>query len=172
MVRRTFVMLVAVGVALLLSSGVALAAINFIECPGGECIGTQADDSMNGTNAYDLMYGLGGNDNMFGNFGHDEMYGGEGADFLMGDEDYDWPDTMLGNDTLYGGSGNDDLRGAFGNDTIYGGDGDDFIFAYDQLSVTTGADTVDCGRGVDEVHYDKRVDKIRHCEIKVRTIQN
>lgn len=116
--------------------------------------------------------GLGGDDNMFGHFGHDEIYGGEGTDFLLGDEDYDYPDTLLGNDTLFGGPGNDDLRGAFGNDKIYGGEGDDFVFAYDQLNVTTGADVVDCGRGLDTVHYDKGVDKIRHCEIKVRTTQN
>jgi hypothetical protein len=155
-----------VGAALLLSSGVALAAINEIYCSGGECSGTESDDRMFGMDDYDLMRRLGGDDNMFGNFGHDKMYGGEGADFLMGDEDYDWPDTMLGNDTLYGGPGNDDLRGAFGNDRIHGGGGDDFIFAYDQLGVTTGADRVDCGRGVEEVHYDKGIDEIRRCEIK------
>ena len=118
------------------------------------------------------MEGLGGDDNMFGHFGHVEIYGGQGADFLLGDEDYDYPVTLLGNDTLYGGPGNDDLRGAFGNDKIYGGEGDDFVFAYDQLNVTTGADVVACGGGVDTVHYDKGVDKIRHCEIKVRTTQN
>ncbi len=42
---------------------------------------------------------------------------------------------------------------------------------YPGLSVTTGADVVDCGAGVDTVHYDNGVDKIRHCEVKVRTTQ-
>ena len=170
--KRMVVLVAFTGGLLLLSSGVALAAINSIECPGGECLGTEGDDSMNGTDAYDQMYGLGGNDNMFGHFGNDDMDGGSGADFLLGDEDYDFPDTFLGNDTLYGGPGNDDLRGGFGNDKIYGGDGNDFIFAYDRLAVTTGADVVDCGPGKDTVHYDKEVDKLRGCEIKVRTTQN
>src|SRR5215213_4245392 len=167
---RVFLLLTMMSVALAMASGVALAAT--IDCTGGYCAGTKENDVMNGTDTYDLMYGLGGDDNMFGHFGNDEMYGGEGADFLLGDEDYDYPDTLLGNDTLYGGPGNDDLRGAFGNDKIYGGGGDDFVFAYDQLNVTAGADVVDCGPGVDTVHYDKGVDKIRHCEIKVRTTQN
>src|SRR5215212_4060265 len=168
--RRVFLLLTAMSVALAMASGVALAAT--IDCTGGYCAGTEENDVMNGTDTYDLMSGLGGDDNMFGRFGNDEMYGGEGADFLLGDEDYDYPDTLLGNDTLYGGPGNDDLRGAFGNDTIYGEGGDDFVFAYDQLRVTTGADIVDCGPGIDEVHYDKGIDKLRRCEIKVRTIQN
>jgi Ca2+-binding RTX toxin-like protein len=168
--RRVAFLLTVMGVALILASGVALAAS--IACSGGECLGTEGDDSMTGTDGYDLMYGLGGNDNMFGHFGNDDMFGGSGDDFLLGDEDYDFPDTFLGNDTLYGGPGNDDLRGGFGNDKIYGGDGDDFIFAYDRLAVTTGADVVDCGLGKDTVHYDKEVDKVRGCEIKVRTTQN
>ena len=125
--KRMVVLVAFTGGLLLLSSAVALAAINSIECPGGECLGTEGDDSMNGTDAYDQMYGLGGNDNMFGHFG---------------------------------------------NDKIYGGDGNDFIFAYDRLAVTTGADVVDCGPGKDTVHYDKEVDKLRGCEIKVRTTQN
>src|SRR5215212_9849582 len=152
--KRMVVLVAFTGGLLLLSSAVALAAINSIECPGGECLGTEGDDSMNGTDAYDQMYGLGGNDNMFGHFGNDDMDGGSGADFLLGDEDYDFPDTFLG------------------NDKIYGGDGNDFIFAYDRLAVTTGADVVDCGPGKDTVHYDKEVDKLRGCEIKVRTTQN
>jgi Ca2+-binding RTX toxin-like protein len=168
--RRVAFLLTVMGVALILASGVALAAS--IACSGGECLGTEGDDSMTGTDGYDLMSGLEGNDNMFGHFGNDDMYGGSGDDFLLGDEDYDFPDTFLGNDTLYGGPGNDDLRGGFGNDKIYGGDGDDFIFAYDRLAVTTGADVVDCGLGKDTVHYDKEVDKVRGCEIKVRTTQN
>jgi Ca2+-binding RTX toxin-like protein len=168
--KRMVVLVAFTGGLLLLIGGVALAAT--IDCTGGYCAGTEENDVMNGTDTYDLMHGLGGDDNMFGHFGHDEIYGGQGADFLLGDEDYDYPDTLLGNDTLYGGPGNDDLRGAFGNDKIYGGDGDDFVFAYDQLNVTTGADVVACGGGVDSVHYDKGVDKIRHCEIKVRTTQN
>src|SRR5215217_4489900 len=160
--RRVALLLTVMSVVLIAASGLALAATT-IACSGGECLGTEDDDSMTGTDGYDLMSGLDGNDN---------MYGGSGDDFLLGDEDYDYPDTFLGNDTLYGGTGNDDLRGAFGNDTIYGGEGDDFVFAYDQLRVTTGADIVDCGPGIDEVHYDKGIDKLRRCEIKVRTIQN
>lgn len=170
--KRTLALIAVVGTTLLLSSGVALAAINDITCPGGECVGTEGDDSMTGSEVDDLMYGLGGNDNIFGHFGNDYMDGGPGNDYLLGDEDYDYPDTYHGDDTLYGGSGDDDLRGAFGNDMIYGGDGNDFIFAYDRLAVTTGADFVDCGPGEDTVHYDKGVDKLRRCEIRVRTIQN
>ena len=74
--KRMVVLVAFTGGLLLLSSAVALAAINSIECPGGECLGTEGDDSMNGTDAYDQMYGLGGNDNMFGHFGNDDMDGG------------------------------------------------------------------------------------------------
>jgi Ca2+-binding RTX toxin-like protein len=169
--RRTLLVMMTLIFALMVASGMALAGTP-IACSGGECLGTEGDDSMTGTDGYDLMYGLGGNDNMFGHFGNDDMYGGSGDDFLLGDEDYDFPDTFLGNDTLYGDAGNDDLRGGFGNDKIYGGGGDDFIFAYDRLAVTTGADVVDCGPGKDTVHYDKEADRLRRCEIKVRTTQN
>jgi Ca2+-binding RTX toxin-like protein len=169
--RRIVLLLTAIGAVLVVASGVALAA-TFVDCSGGECLGTEGEDWMTGTDGYDLMYGLGGDDNMSGHFGNDDMYGGEGADFLLGDEDYDFGPDRLGNDTLYGGPGDDDLRGAFGDDTIYGGEGDDFIFAYDRIAVWPWRDVVDCGPGVDTVHYDKGFDKLRGCEIKVRTTQN
>src|SRR5215212_8057224 len=51
--KRMVVLVAFTGGLLLLSSAVALAAINSIECPGGECLGTEGDDSMTGTDAYD-----------------------------------------------------------------------------------------------------------------------
>src|SRR5688500_339982 len=110
--RRVFLLLGTMSMPRVVPAGVALAAT--VECTGGCRARTAENSVMNGTDTYDRSRGLGGNDDMSRNFGHDEMYGGGGAHFLLGDEDYDWPDTMLGNDTLYGGPGSDDPRGAFG----------------------------------------------------------
>ena len=60
---RTAILLLTVMVALLVGSGVALAAV--ISCPtgpGGECRGTRFADQITGTMGVDQIYALGGDD--------------------------------------------------------------------------------------------------------------
>jgi Ca2+-binding RTX toxin-like protein len=69
----------------------SLAAI--IECGGGIC---------NGTNANELIFGTAGSDIIDGKNGEDCIVGGSGDDALSGDN---------GNDVLVGGPGSDTLDG-------------------------------------------------------------
>jgi Ca2+-binding RTX toxin-like protein len=71
---RTAIALLTVGVALLVGSGVALAAV--ITCPtgpGGECRGTQMADQITGTIGVDQIYALGGDDSVQGGGGADTL---------------------------------------------------------------------------------------------------
>ena len=146
--KRGMMMLATMLAALVLGSGVALAAT---------IVGTNNADTRTGTVNRDVMYGLGGNDSLDGRGGNDEIQGGVGGDFPLNGGG--------GNDEVYGGSGSDgisggastsdgqnELYGGSGADTItadtpaaydevYGGSGNDLIFAEDNLF-----DYVDCGR--------------------------
>lgn len=97
--RRTVFLLVATALAVLLSSGVAL-ALNTINCEEGarRCVGTDRPDLMRGTDGFDQMFGRDGSDTMkgFGRFdallgqkGDDRLFGGARRDFLLGGEDDD-----------------------------------------------------------------------------------
>jgi Ca2+-binding RTX toxin-like protein len=105
--RRTALVVVTMASALLLASGVALAAT--INCVVGvTCLGTEGDDTIIGTDQSDPF--------MFGHDGNDLLRGRDGADRLEGG---------MGNDTLNGGRGRDEYQfGAFfvgedwGSDTI------------------------------------------------------
>jgi Ca2+-binding RTX toxin-like protein len=72
--------------ALLLASGVALAAT--IECrtePGTNlCVGTPDNDRLFGTATSDLMKGRGGSDVLRAEEGSDELRGTAGSDILYG----------------------------------------------------------------------------------------
>jgi Ca2+-binding RTX toxin-like protein len=85
---------------------------------------------------------------------------------MRGDDDWDYPNRTDGQDRLYGGEGNDTLYGYYGDDTLVGGAGDDQINAFDDERFTGGKDFVDCGKGHDEVIFDKGVDKVRNCEVR------
>jgi Ca2+-binding RTX toxin-like protein len=145
--KRGIIMLAAMLAALVLGSGVALAAT---------IVGTNNADTRTGTANRDLMYGLGGNDilrgldgndeihgdagsdqNLNGGPGNDEVSGGSGGDVIAGGAS-----TTSGQNELYGGSGADtivaDVPGAY--DEVYGGSGNDLIFVADGLY-----DYVDCG---------------------------
>jgi hypothetical protein len=80
-VRRVGLLLVMMTVALILSSGVALA---------GYFVGTRGDDKLKGTSKSDEMYGLRGDDRLEGRGNNDEIYGGAGRDRIFGDEGDDY----------------------------------------------------------------------------------
>ncbi len=140
MKRRTILTVALMGAALvLLSSGVALAALNTIECNTGRaCTGTEARDLMNGTDGHNKMYakgaadtlkGLGGRDLLYGERGNDQLYGGEESDELYGGARLDQLYGGGGSDELYGGAYIDDLFPGRGNDAVLdGGEGGDTYY--------------------------------------------
>jgi Ca2+-binding RTX toxin-like protein len=190
--RGVVAWLVLAGLAILLTSGVALAN-NSINCSGGSCDGTAKDDTMHGTatpdemNARrgdDRMYGLGSDDflygrqgddtlqagidddALYGDFGNDKLRGGPGADVLRGDDDFEQNKNAMGRDRLSGGNGADELYGYYGDDKLVGGVGNDIINAHDEPP-SKWEDDIDCGPGRDTVYFDKGFDKLRsNCEVK------
>jgi Ca2+-binding RTX toxin-like protein len=146
--RRTILLLPAMATALVIASGVALAAIT---CNGGYCEGTTGDDTMYGTTGRDEIYGIGGSDTMRGKDGADSMWG-------------DWHQWVEpgepGSDTMYGGNGADRLQGDERRDTLKGGRGNDRIEAEDGER-----DIIDCGGGTEDVAFFDRggVDRVSNC---------
>jgi Ca2+-binding RTX toxin-like protein len=176
--RRSTLFLFTTIVALLSLGGVALAAT--IQCSGGECLGTEEDDDMQGTSVRDVMNGLGGSDTMHANGGDDYASGGDGDDVAYGGGGNDLvgggtelqdggvvanklyggsgDDVVQGgwagvHDVMYGGDGNDRMVGEFGVDIIYGGDGEDRLESADDcyVSVAQPDDTLYGGPGNDEL---------------------
>lgn len=142
--KRTAVLaLVAVMVSLLLAGGVALA--KDITCGGGECLGTEQADAIEGTDGNDRIFGLGG------------------ADTITGDTE-----RIGGSDLIRGGAGPDVIRDrSFGDlDAVFGGKGNDSIDVRDDVNgAAGGADVVDCGDGKDTVFFDPD-DTVKNCERK------
>jgi len=159
-------LLATVGLALLLSAGVAFA--DTFDCIANRgCIGTDGPDTLNGSASSDFMDGRQDSDRLFGIEGHDSMYGDtfaapdndtstDGNDLLRGGWGFDELIGYGGADRLVGG-----LRGDFifaeesseneGEDTVRGKTGNDFILARDGVK-----DTIICGRGTrDIVFFDK-----------------
>ena len=187
--RRIILLLVVMAVALVLGSGIALAAVKF---------GTEGPDRIIGTNVKDVLYGKGGNDGLAGRGADDILYGGDGHDFMYGGyvrygEMFqggrfapDGQDKMFGgkgNDCLFGGTGNDILYGGDGHDMIgllcfdfvsdlgkdimYGRSGDDEIIALEIERHKQQRDIVFCGPGRDTVYYQKGVDQVSDdCELR------
>jgi Ca2+-binding RTX toxin-like protein len=171
-------------VALVLGSGVALAAVKF---------GTEGRDVMKGTDDKDVFYGRGGDDALAGRGEDDVLYGEDGNDFLYGGS-FGWgivsdgEDKLFGgndsecmfggseDDVLHGGPGNDDM-GHYcyefimdtGNDVFYGGSGNDDIMAveapFSQPDLQE-RDIVFCGPGKDTVYFARGVDRVFGCERK------
>jgi Ca2+-binding RTX toxin-like protein len=128
--RRAVLLITTMTAALVVASGVALAAT--ITCTGGLCVGTSQDDTMNGTNRKDTMRGRGGDDTIRGR---------EQGDIVLGQAD---------NDTLLGQEGSDKLTGGTGDDALSGGvtGNDAYAFAegwgQDRLTDDfSGRDTLD-----------------------------
>jgi Ca2+-binding RTX toxin-like protein len=182
--RRAGLVLVMMVVALVVGSGVAVAAVKY---------GTNGSDYLLGTNEEDVLYGGGGSDFLagreeddvlHGEYGDDFMHGGrvgwgmapDGEDKLFGGKG---SDCMFGgseDDVLHGGSGSDDM-GHYcyefifdtGNDVFYGGGGNDDITALEDHPQNTEAqerDVVFCGDGEDMVYYQKGMDRLFDCERK------
>ncbi len=178
--KRTGLMLVIMAVMVILSAGVAVAAVEF---------GTDGRDFLVGTNGEDQLFGRGGSDGLAGKEGDDLLYGDGGNDFMHGGR-VGWgmaadgedklfggngSDCMFGgseDDILYGGPGNDDM-GHFcyefifdrGSDVFYGGSGNDDIIALEDAKAQE-RDLVFCGSGKDTVYYRKGVDRLFDCERK------
>jgi Ca2+-binding RTX toxin-like protein len=130
--RKTVLVLASLLTALLLASGVALAAT--IRCPTEPgtnlCVGTPDNDRLFGTTTSDLMKGRGGSDVLRAEGGEDELRGAAGPDILIG---------ASGPDSIYGGKGPDRLLGDAGNDVLRGGAGPD---RYEYRFQSGGKDTI------------------------------
>jgi hypothetical protein len=153
--KRAAFLLAAMATAVVVASGVALAAS--IQCPNredGTCSGTTNDDRITGTPDPDFIRARGGDDVVSarggegGDFGGDFSIGGAGADRVRGQGG---PDQVVGgsisgdfatgdlefadgqDDVVRGGDGDDPtVAGGFGKggqDRLYGGDGDDTMVA-------------------------------------------
>jgi hypothetical protein len=173
-VRKTVLLLGSMALALLLASGIALAAT--IDCTAGRgCLGTDDRDTLNGSVEHDDMDARQASDKLFGNDGHDWM---SGDTYGPADSSTD------GDDRVFGGAGYDGLAGYGGSDLLSGGDGRDYIYAVENSknpgedtvkdgrdndfidAIDKTKDTIDCGSGTkDRVFYDKKLDTIEKCEI-------
>jgi len=109
--RKTALLFAAMVLALVVSSGVALAVTK--SCEGlAECLGTKRADTLNGSDGSERMYGKGRGDTLNGFGSVDELFGQGGAD------------------KLFGGSEEDNMIGGPGNDVLDGGEGvDQYFFA-------------------------------------------
>jgi len=85
MMRKTVVLLMAVALALLVSSGVASAAK--ISCPNradGSCVGTKKVDTLTGSGTNEILRAGAGNDVLRGMAGDDALLGMAGSDRSVG----------------------------------------------------------------------------------------
>jgi hemolysin type calcium-binding protein len=121
--RRVALLLMVVSTAVLLASGVALAAA---------IAGTNGNDTLIGTNDRDTISGAAGDDYIAGLDARDSLYGDQGAD------------------EVHGNGGNDQLFPGQGADESYGGRGDnDFINAIDEKVDSV----INCGPGQNDEAY-------------------
>jgi Ca2+-binding RTX toxin-like protein len=140
--KRLSLLLATMGMALLMSAGVAFA--DTFDCTVGRaCTGTNGPDTLKGSAGSDYMDARQDDDELFGNEKHDSM---SGAAFDAPDNDT----STDGNDLLKGGPGFDELVGYGGADELSGGDNGDFIFA-EESSAKMGEDIVSGGRGNDYI---------------------
>ena len=162
--------------ALLLTLGItAPTVLAAITCPGGSCLGTDGDDTLQGSAGIDRISGRGGADTITGGGGNDQLDGDGQLDVGLD-----------GADTISGGAGNDELTGFGGADLLIGGRGADRIFAGEFADHPTGTDTIrggrgndeiyandgvkdkiDCGSGRDYVEFDQGLDTVTNCEDKI-----
>jgi Ca2+-binding RTX toxin-like protein len=128
--RKVVLLIATMALALLMASGVALAAT--FTCTTNPCNGTSVADVITGTVNAETINGQGGNDTISARDANDILSGGPGNDSMNGE---------LGNDSLNGGTNNDTLNGGSGNDTY-------------KFSNSWGADTIpsDAG-GVDTLNF-------------------
>lgn len=125
--RRVVVLAVAMAVALVLVSGVALAK-NVTGTSGNDTIrGTNQQDRLAGGFGNDDIFGFGSGDQLYGDSGNDELFGGDGADQLYGGRGADRVDAGAGNDfvNVVDESGEDSVNcGPGANDRVAADEGD------------------------------------------------
>ena len=135
---RAILLMTAMVAALVLGSGVALAAL--VE-------GNNRDNQLTGTNYADTIRAYGGEDVVWALSGRDRIEGGYGADYLYGNR-Y--------GDTIFGGTGQDRLHGGYGDDHLVG---------RDLNSRGIGQrDVLDCGPGHDTFAADYEDRVLDNCE--------
>src|SRR5215211_5448869 len=129
LVRRAFLLLTAMALAVVVASGVALAAtIN----------GTNHADRLVGNAKRDTIKGFGGGDYISGMGRHDTLYGGAGDDTIRGGKGDDTTDGQAGGDTLVGGSGHDRIIAGTGNNHhVFARDGQQDLICVDPHSTGT-----------------------------------
>jgi hypothetical protein len=165
--RRATQLIVVMATALLVATGVALAAsVNCAENPktaNGStsttpCKGTSSDDTITGTEFDDYIVGSYGNDQIDGLGGKDKLYGGYNDDTINGDTDNDYIDGSYNNDTIDGADGDDIIYGGPNRDTIEGGAGVDTIRGDNEVDSINAADGevdfINCGTGTDKLQAD------------------
>ena len=142
--RQIVLLLAAILGAVLLSSGVALAAT--ITCQAWvDCFGTKRADTLNGTSGEDYIYGRGGADTLRGFGEEDQLFGQGGNDSLFGGAEHEFMVGGAGDDALNGGGNLDSyyFEDGWGHDTITDeAVADSQIWFYDHLN-TGGWDTDD-----------------------------
>ena len=192
--RRAILLVVAMGAAVIVGSGVALAAN--INCGANPCLGTSDPDLIQGNDNFnevyaaagnDIVFSFGGGDLVFGDTGNDVVYGDTGQDVINGGPDgdgsaqgTDFGDPDIAN--LEGGQDSDVVKGGAGNDYIdaaYRDEPSEFPntepvdYSYggggnDRIYAVDGnEDIIDCGKGTsDRAFIDKGIDTndIRGCE--------
>ncbi len=183
--RRLILAFAAIGLAVLLASGVAVADI---------INGTGGADTIDGTSSGDNIDGLDGNDTISGLGGADNIHGGAGNDYVFGgdaDQTVEADDSNPSNDILNGDGGNDYVVGGYGDDNLDGGRGRDHITdpfldkQDDNIQAGGGDDTVnvnnatpdnpqgvkdhvDCGGDHDRVLADPADEVDSNCEEVIR----
>lgn len=144
---RIFATLSAVGLALVWTSGSAVASttpqttshVVSAPCVVGPGVaqtattvtGSAGDDTIDCTNASPgkTIKGLDGNDTITGTALADKIYGGNGNDTMTGGPGNDYLEGNSGNDTITGSAGTDTLVAGIGADTLSGGTGNDTLRA-------------------------------------------
>lgn len=174
--RRLATVIIAMMLAVLLASGVVLAATTQGTTGQDVMDGTAEADKLNGHGDDDTISGLGGVDKIEGGPGNDRLFGGN-QDQTVGGGGADSIKGGPGNDAIVGGSDADTLNGHEGDDSIYDGpekndaavdkiqgdDGNDFIVADNEPA---SKDEISCGAGTDEVRADSLDVVADDCEVK------
>ncbi len=123
-----------------------------VDDDGGQVVGGEANDTLNGGAGEDEVIGAGGNDLITAGAGNDEVSGGQGDDTIRGQAGDDTLNGGGGDDSVLGGIGADTLTGRGGDDTLKGGAGGDALlggFGMDQLGGGGGNDDLNGGAGAD-----------------------
>lgn len=158
--RQLAIVLVAMAAAVMLASGLAVAAT---------FTGTNGDDNIKGTDQADEIYGEAGKDTLKGMAANDKVFGGADDDTLYGDDTAgtaasgdDNVQGEGGNDKVFGGPDKDVVKGGPGNDTVQGEVGADLVHGGEDDDTVSGADPLNAtlGDGANKVYGDNGNDEV------------